>query len=54
MIDIRAAFLQSDPLDRVILLKPPKQFRKDSDTLWLLLKPVYGLNDAYMHHAVGS
>ena len=46
MIDIRAAFLQSDPLDRVILLKPPKQFRKDSDTLWLLLKPVYGLNDA--------
>ena len=46
MIDIHAAFLQSDPLDRVILLKPPKQFRKDSDTLWLLLKPVYGLNDA--------
>ena len=46
MIDIRAAFLQSDPLERVVLIKPPKEFRRDGDTVWLLNKPVYGLNDA--------
>lgn len=43
--DIRAAFLQSDPIDRTILVKPPKEFR-ESKEVWRLHKPVYGLNDA--------
>ena len=46
MMDVRAAFLQSDPLTRVVLVKPPKEFRRDSNTVWKLNKPVYGLIDA--------
>ena len=45
-IDVRAAFLQSKPLDRLILVKPPKEKRTDSNMVWRLKKPVYGLNDA--------
>ena len=44
-LDVRSAFLQSEDLDRTILMKPPKEFRKDSETLWKIKKPVYGLND---------
>ena len=45
-IDVRAAFLQSKPLDRLILVKPPKEKRTDNNMVWRLKKPVYGLNDA--------
>ena len=45
-IDVRTAFLQSDCIDRILLLKPPKEFRTDDATVWKLNKPVYGLVDA--------
>ena len=45
-IDVKAAFLQSDKIKRTVLIKPPKEFRKDNATVWKLSKPVYGLNDA--------
>ena len=45
-LDVRAAFLQSDNIKRTVLIKPPKEFRVDTSTVWKLNKPVYGLNDA--------
>jgi len=45
-IDVRAAFLQSNPLDRLILVKPPKEQRTDANMVWRLKKGIYGLNDA--------
>ena len=45
-LDVYAAFLQSEKLNRTILMKPPKEFKKDSNTIWKINKPVYGLNDA--------
>ena len=33
-------------MDRLILVKPPKEKRTDSNMVWRLKKPVYGLNDA--------
>ena len=44
-IDIRAAFLQAKSLDREVYLEPPKDVKKEGK-LWLLKKPLYGLNDA--------
>ena len=44
-LDIRAAFLQSNELDRVVLMKPPKEFKKNNNTVWRIKKPIYGLND---------
>ena len=44
-LDIRAAFLQSETIQRVVLVKPPKEFRKNNEIVWKLNKPVYGLND---------
>jgi len=44
-LDVRAAFLQSEPLSRLLLVKPPKQYRKDENMVWRLKKPVYGLVD---------
>lgn len=44
-LDIRAAFLQSNDIDRVILMTPPKEFRVDDDVVWRIRKPIYGLND---------
>jgi hypothetical protein len=44
-LDIRAAFLQSNDIDRVILMTPPKEFRKSDDMVWRIKKPIYGLND---------
>ena len=44
-IDIRAAFLQADPLDRDVFMRIPKDIRKDG-MIWRLKKPLYGLNDA--------
>ena len=45
-LDVKTAFLQSDFIERVVLIKPPKEFREDSNTVWKLNKFVYGLNDA--------
>lgn len=45
-LDVRAAFLQSNTIDRIILMKPPKEFRKDGpEIVWKINKPVYGLKD---------
>ena len=44
-IDIRAAFLQANELDREVFLMPPKDIRKEG-YVWKLKKPLYGLNDA--------
>ena len=42
---MRAAFLQSNDLERTVLMKPPKEFRVSDDVVWKIKKPVYGLND---------
>ena len=44
-IDIRAAFLQANGLDREVYMEPPKDIKKQGQ-LWKLKKPLYGLNDA--------
>ena len=44
-VDIRAAFLQSEPLKREVFIAPPKDIAKDG-IIWKLIKPIYGLDDA--------
>lgn len=43
-IDITAAFLQSEELDRNIFVQPPKDCSEEG-ILWGLHKPLYGLTD---------
>ena len=43
-LDIKSAFLQGQPINREIFLKPPK--KAGTDKLWKLLITVYGLRDA--------
>ena len=43
-IDIKGAFLQSDPLDHDVYIKA--QDTKDDSKLWKLIKPLYGLKYA--------
>ena len=46
-IDITGAFLQADKLDRDIFVRPPPDIRKQQpNILWLLKKPLYGLDDS--------
>lgn len=44
-MDIKAAFLQSKPMSRIVLLKPPAE-AKAHNRLWKLTRCVYGLADA--------
>ena len=44
-LDVKAAFLQGKEIDRLLFLKPPKEFRKEN-VIWKLKKVVYGLCDA--------
>ena len=44
-IDIKSAFLQSQQLDRVVFVKPPRNLKKVG-VIWQLEKPAYGLNDS--------
>ena len=44
-LDITAAFLQADEMNREVFLKPPADVRK-SGLIWKLKKPVYGLGDS--------
>ena len=44
-IDICAAFLQAKNLDRKVYLQPLRDIKKEGK-IWLLKKPLYGLNDA--------
>jgi len=43
-LDVKTAFLQGKVLERVVIVKPPKEAQ--TDKLWLLQKCVYGLADA--------
>ena len=44
IMDVKRAFLQGNPLQRNVYLKPPKE--ANTDKLWRLNKAVYGLNEA--------
>ena len=44
-IDIKAAFLQSQSLDRVVFVRPPRNLKKVG-VIWQLEKPAYGLDDS--------
>ena len=44
-VDIRAAFLQSQTLDRDVFMLPPADIKKPG-MIWKLKKPLYGLDDA--------
>ena len=44
-IDIKAAFLQGNPIERELYLRPPKEASQPGK-LWRLKKVVYGLSDA--------
>ena len=43
-IDVKAAYLQGNPIERDVYLRPPREY--DSGKLWKLRKTVYGLSDA--------
>ena len=45
-IDVKAAFLQGNRIERDVFLIPPKEAGCSKDKLWKLKKCVYGLNDA--------
>ena len=44
-IDVRAAYLQGDEINRELYVKPPKEFSVEGE-VWRLLKTIYGLVDA--------
>ncbi len=44
-LDVVAAFLQADPIERDVWVKPPADIRK-TGIVWRLLKPMYGLEDS--------
>ena len=43
--DVKAAFLQSEKIDRTVYVKPPRDIKKQG-IIWLLKKPLYGLSDS--------
>ena len=43
-VDVKAAYLQGDEINRAVFLQPPPEF--DNGRLWKLKKTVYGLCDA--------
>lgn len=45
-MDVTGAFLQSDPFDRPVLLRPPPEAGLGRDVAWQLKKAAYGLADA--------
>ena len=46
--DVKSAFLQGAPIDRVVYVNPPREFKgvHGRNTLWKLRKRIYGLVDA--------
>ena len=44
-LDIKAAFLQAEKIDREVFVRPPKSIKR-AGTIWHLLKPLYGLADS--------
>ena len=45
-IDFKTAFLQGDPIERVVHVRPPKEANRPPGKIWRLNKTVYGLRDA--------
>ena len=50
-LDVSAAFLQGDFIDRTVYVIPPKEFvstrpKRQEPILWKLVRPLYGLTDA--------
>ena len=43
-MDVQRAFLQTEDIEREVIIKPPKE--AETLKLWLLNRPVYGLKDA--------
>ena len=43
--DVTSAFLQSDNLDRIIFVVPPKE-ANEGENVWKLIKPMYGLPES--------
>ena len=46
IVDISRAFLHSNELERELYMYPPKGTELDSQIVWEVLKPIYGLRDA--------
>ena len=44
--DVKSAFLQAKELTRDIFVIPPKEMEYESPTLWRLIHPMYGLDEA--------
>ena len=44
-LDVTSAFLQSKPIERNIIIQPPKEYKKKG-FVWKLNKAIYGLIDA--------
>ena len=44
--DVTSAFLQSKKLVRKIFVQPPKEMGYEEAILWLLIRPMYGLDEA--------
>ena len=44
-MDVSAAFLQGKPIDRIVHVEPPKEFKKQG-RVWRLRKGLYGLREA--------
>lgn len=45
-MDIKTAFLQGEPIDRDVFIRPPKEASCNGTVVWKLKKCVYGVNDA--------
>ena len=50
-LDVSAAFLQGDFIERTVYVIPPKKFvptrpERQEAILWKLVRPLYGLTDA--------
>ena len=52
-LDVKAAFLQSHDLKRVVYMYPPKDIRKPN-TIWKIMKPVYGLKAMNWYKTLSS
>ena len=46
-VDVRSAFLQGSPIDRIVFISPPPE--ANTSNIWMLKKCVYGLADAPRH-----
>ena len=51
-LDIKAAFLQSEDIDREIFLKPPRDVKKQG-IIWRLKKPLYACMDLTIRAETG-